>query len=301
MSSFAQWMARRPIIPLAANVLMTLVLGWFALQIRVESSLASVLPEGDPSIAYYAKVRETFGSDDVAVVGVRADDIFADSTLAKIERVTETLGKLKGVQSVASITNAPDPAADVVNPPRLLPNIPPSTAELAALKQKLKTIPLYGKNLVSDDFKGARHQRLLQEPDATPSTTTSTSTARFARSSTRETGPETFYFTGAAHLKQAAARADAPRSSDLHADRAGAGADRVLAVVPDRARRGPAGDLGADGDLLDARRDGARRQVDHARHVRPAAAAAGRRQLLRHPRDGALLRAGRSRHALASW
>jgi hypothetical protein len=101
-------MARHPIIPLAANLLVTLLLGWFALQIRVESSLSSVLPEGDPAIAYYAKVRETFGSDDVAVVGVRADDIFADSTLAKIKRVTERIGRVKGVLSVASITNAPD-------------------------------------------------------------------------------------------------------------------------------------------------------------------------------------------------
>ena len=49
MSSFAHWMARHPLIPLVGNLLVTLLLGWFALQIRVESSLSSVLPEGDPA------------------------------------------------------------------------------------------------------------------------------------------------------------------------------------------------------------------------------------------------------------
>jgi predicted RND superfamily exporter protein len=196
-------MARHPLIPLAANLLVTLLLGWFALRIRVESSLSSVLPGGDPAIAYYAKVRETFGSDDVAVVGIRADDIFADSTLAKIKRVTERIAKVKGVQSVASITNAPDPAEDVVNLPRLLPHVPPSKEELAIVKQKLKTIPLYGKNLVSDDFKGAPINVFFK--NLTDVEYYDLNVDRAIRDILDvETGPETFYFTGAAHLTQAA-------------------------------------------------------------------------------------------------
>lgn len=203
MSSFARWLVRHPIAVLAANLVVTLALGFFALGIRVESSLSSVLPSGDPQIEYYAKVRETFGSDDVAVVGVRSENIFAASTVAKIARVTEAIAKLKGVQNVASITNAPDPAEDVINQPRLLPHIPPSASEVETLKKKLIAIPLYGKNLVGDDFKGAAinvflknltdveyydlglDRKILQIIDA-------------------EEGPENFYFTGAAHLTQSA-------------------------------------------------------------------------------------------------
>src|SRR5216684_1303653 len=155
MISFARWMVRRPIWCLAANAALTVLLGWFALGIRVESSLSSVLPAGDPQIEYYAKVRETFGSDDVGVVGVRADDIFAASTMTKIARVTDALAKVKGVQLVLSITNTPDIAQDVINQPKLLPRIPPSKEELEALKKKLRAIPFYGKNLIADDFKGA--------------------------------------------------------------------------------------------------------------------------------------------------
>ncbi len=79
---------------------MTAILGVYALQIRIESSLESVLPAGDPEVEYYAKIRETFGSDDVAVIGVRADDLFAASTLEKIARVTDALATIRGVEQV---------------------------------------------------------------------------------------------------------------------------------------------------------------------------------------------------------
>ena len=39
-----------------------------------------------------------------------------------------------GVERVVSLTNAVDPAADVFDPPKLLPHIPPSPADIAALK-----------------------------------------------------------------------------------------------------------------------------------------------------------------------
>ena len=54
-----------------------------------------------------------------------------------------------------SITNAVDPAADVFEPPLLLPRIPPAADEVRALEQKLARTPLFGKNLLADDFNGA--------------------------------------------------------------------------------------------------------------------------------------------------
>ena len=203
MSAFARWMVRHPIWCIAANLAATLLLGWFALGIRVESSLSSVLPHGDPSIEYYAKVRETFGSDDVGVVGVRADDIFAASTMTKIARVTDAIAKLKGVEQVLSITNTPDIAEDVINHPNLVPHIPPSKAELETLKHKLKTIPFYGKNLIADDYKGAAinvfFKNLTDVEYADLAIDRNIRTILDA-----EQGPETFYFTGASHLTQAA-------------------------------------------------------------------------------------------------
>src|SRR5581483_1381541 len=114
MAGFARWLVRHPAAVVAANVLVTAILGLYALQIRIENSLESLLPAGDPEVAYYERTRTIFGSDDVAVVGVRCDDLFAPTTIAKIARVTEAIGKIPGVERVLSLTNAVDPAADVV-------------------------------------------------------------------------------------------------------------------------------------------------------------------------------------------
>src|SRR5438874_8064086 len=203
MTRFARWLVRYPVLFVAANLLVTAVLGIFALRIRIESSLESVLPAGDPEIEYYTRVRATFGSDDVGVVGVRADDIFAPATVEKIARVTDALGHVSGVERVLSIANAVDPAEDVFKPPRLLPSIPPSSAEVQDLKQKLRNTPLYGKNLVADDFKGAAINVFFRNlTDAEYLDLGIDDQIRDVLEA--ETGPERFFYTGAAHVKQAA-------------------------------------------------------------------------------------------------
>ena len=203
MTRFARWLVRYPVLFVAANLLVTAVLGVYALRIRIESSLESVLPAGDPEVEYYTRVRATFGSDDVGVVGVRADDIFAPATVEKIARVTDGLGRISGVERVLSIANAVDPAEDVFKPPRLLPSIPPSSAEVQDLKQKLRNTPLYGKNLVADDFKGAAINVFFRNlTDAEYLDLGIDDKVR--RVLEAETGPERFFYTGAAHVKQAA-------------------------------------------------------------------------------------------------
>src|SRR5437899_4517747 len=156
MGAFARWLTRHALAVVVANVALTAVLGLYAVHIRIENSLESMLPAGDPKVEYYNATRAIFGSDDVGVIGVRADDIFAPATIEKIARVTTALGKVPGVESVLSITNVVDPAAPIgTTPPRLLPHVPPTPGEVEALKQKLATTPLYGKNFLADDFRGA--------------------------------------------------------------------------------------------------------------------------------------------------
>ena len=202
MQRFARGLVDHPFLVLGANLLVTLALGSYALQIRIESSLATVLPDGDPQIDYYAKVRETFGSDDVAVIGVRADDVFAPDTIRKIARVTDALGEIEGVERVLSITNAVDPAADVFKPPPLLPRIPPLAGDVEALEQKLRDVPLYRKNLVAEDFKGAAINVFLENLTDTEYSDLGIDVK--IETLLREVeGPEHFYFTGAGHVTQA--------------------------------------------------------------------------------------------------
>src|SRR5438034_1025040 len=199
MDAFARWLVRHPLAVVVANLVVTASLGLFALHVRIESSLESMLPSGDPKVEYYARTRAIFGSDDVGVVGVRADDIFAPATMEKIARVTDAISRIEGVERVFSITNTVDFAADVLNPPRLLPHIPPTPGEVAALKKKLSATPLYGKNLVADDFKGAAINVFLK--NLTDAQYVDLGVDRKIMTLlTAEGGPEQFFYTGAAHV-----------------------------------------------------------------------------------------------------
>ncbi len=205
MNRMARWLVRHPLGVLAGMLAVTVVLGWFALGLRIESSLESVLPAGDPQVFYYEQVRQKFGSDDVGVIGVRSDDLFSAGTLEKIARVTNAVAKLDGVESVLSITNAKDVAADVFTPPPLLPKLPPSPDEVAALRAKLAAVPLYRENLVAPDERGAAIN-VFFKPLSDVQYADLRLDDRIAEILRAEEGPEKFYFTGAAHLKEAAVR-----------------------------------------------------------------------------------------------
>ena len=204
MDAFARWLVRHPFVVVVANLLVTAFLGAWALHLRIENSLESMLPAGDPKVEYYNTTRAIFGSDDVGVIGVRADDIFAPATMVKIARVTAALGKVPGVESVLSITNVVDPAAPIgTTPPKLLPHVPPTPGEVEALKQKLAITPLYGKNLLADDFRGASINIFFQNLTDAQYLDLGVDRQIMAVLAA-EHGPEAFFYTGAAHVKQAA-------------------------------------------------------------------------------------------------
>src|SRR4029434_11237390 len=138
-----------------ATLLVTALLGAFAVQVHIQNALESVLPAGDRAVAFYQEVRRQFGSDDVGVVGMLGSEVFSPDALTKIARVTAALGKLPGVQSVLSITNAKDVAADVFNPPPLPPKIPPPAREVEALRAQLPSVRLYRENSASPGGRGA--------------------------------------------------------------------------------------------------------------------------------------------------
>src|SRR6266571_2269725 len=203
MDAFARWLTRHPLAVVVANLAVTAVLGLYAVHIRIENSLESMLPAGDPKVAYYNTTRALFGSDDVGVIGVRADDVFAPSTILKIARVTDALAKVPGVESVLSITNAVDPFANPGFTPRLLPRIPPTPDEVEAVKRRLAAIPLLGKNLIADDFRGAAITAFFKNLTDAQYLDLGVD-RRIMETLAAENGPEALVYTGAAHVKQAA-------------------------------------------------------------------------------------------------
>src|SRR5262245_6916011 len=201
----AQLLVRYPHTVVLAYIALTVLFGLAALTVRIEGSVQSILPRNDPAVQYYADVRAQFGSDDIAVVGVRAPDLFSVNTLTKIARVTDRLSALEGVERVLSLTNAVDPAADVFDPPKLLPRIPPTPQDIAALKDKLAATPLYANNLIAPDHRGAAIN-IVFRPLSDAEYADLRIDERINDVLVGETGPVQFYWTGAGRVQQEAVR-----------------------------------------------------------------------------------------------
>ena len=198
----------RPKTLLLLLFLLTCVLGVYAKDIRLDSSVESLLSQDNPDSQYYAEVRQLFGSDEVGVVGLLAADIYTADVLRKITRLTAALANIEGVQEVLSLTNALDPIADVVEPPLLVRRIPTDQAGLEALRETLADRPIYLKNLVSEDGKAAAVNIFFADMDD----------AEFMQwgideqiqvilDIERTTGPEQLFYTGLPRFKVYSARA----------------------------------------------------------------------------------------------
>src|SRR5688572_6122042 len=203
MQLWARWLVAHPRTVLLAAVLLTALATLDARKLRVESSLASVLPEGDPAVAYYEETRKLFGSDDVAVVGMLTDDVFTPAAMEKIAHVTDALAKVDGVASVLSITNAVDVAADIVTPPPLLPRMPPTADDITTLRETLARRPIYAKNLLAPDGKGAAIN-IFFEPLSDVEYDTLGIDGKIRAILDEAAGPEEFFLTGTAHVKHQA-------------------------------------------------------------------------------------------------
>ncbi len=205
MEKLYHWIVCHPIRVGAAGLLVTILLGIGLFSLRLDSSISTLLPRKDPARSFYDQVVKTFGSDEVNVIGLVADDIFTTATLEKIERITRGAEKIDGVAWVMSLTNVKDPIADVLSPPRLIPRIPTGRGELEELRRRVKDNPLFIGNLVSPDSRGAAiniYFHGLSDADYVAKGIDEKLEALV----TTETGPEKIYLTGIAHIKTQALR-----------------------------------------------------------------------------------------------
>src|SRR3989454_246460 len=137
------------------------------------------------------------------VGGVRPGDTSAPRPTEKPAPVPDETARVAGVEQVLSIATAAAPAADVLHPPRLLPRIPPAPEEIEALKAKLVATPLYGKNLVADDFTGAAINVFFKNLNDEQYLDLGVDRKIMEILAARQR-PEEFFYAGAAHVKQAA-------------------------------------------------------------------------------------------------
>ena len=197
----------RPKIVLFLILLLTAFFLTHARNIRLDSSVDSLLPRNDPEKTYYDEIRQQFGSDEIGVIGIIAANVYSPQVLQKIKRLTEAIGQIPEVRNVISLTNAPDVITSVARESAVLvPDVNAPHATLVELKKKLAEQPIYLKNLVSEDGRAAAINIFFEN----------LGDDEFFRRGvddyiqdlvTKENGPEQLYYTGLPHFKVYSTRA----------------------------------------------------------------------------------------------
>lgn len=193
---------RAPWVVVALVVAATVALGAGALRLRIDSSVATLLPRGDPAKEFYDQVVERFGSDEVDIIGIVGDDVLSAPTLEKIRALTTRAAAIEGVASVISLTNVRDPIADVLNPPLLIPEPPATEAGRQELRAHIKDNPLFAGNLIAPDSRGAAVNVFLADGAHGDEEARRVDDALEAL--VREvgaSGPERVFLTGISHIK----------------------------------------------------------------------------------------------------
>jgi hydrophobe/amphiphile efflux-3 (HAE3) family protein len=208
MKRIAHLIVHRPKILLFFLLLLTGFFAYYARQIRTDSSVESMLPQGDPEKLYYDDVRRLFGSDDVAVIGLIADDIYTPQVLQKVQRLTDEFRKIPEVKSVLSLTNASDILAKVTGAEQdlLVPDIPSTPEAWEDLKQKLANNPIYLKNLVSLDGKATAITLSFLESINEDEFVRRGVDEKIQAIVDGEQRPEQIYYTGLPHFKAYSAK-----------------------------------------------------------------------------------------------
>jgi len=146
-----------PIIFLA--ILLTGFFGYELTKIKLNSNVIDSLPANDSIVSLFKDIGKQFGGNEIGMVILESDNVFKASVLKDVQRITATLGNLKGVSSVTSLTNILnfDTLGNdfQIKPLINMARLPDKLEGIDSLKQLIVSNKMYRGNLVSADGKAS--------------------------------------------------------------------------------------------------------------------------------------------------
>jgi len=163
--------ADHPVAAVVLTLLLTLALGAQLPRLRIDESAEGLMVERDPARAFYEQARQRFGSDNLTVVLVKADDVFTPAALTAVRRLSDGLERVAGVSRVESLTttrNIKGEGDALTTDPLVGAVIPTAPAELARLRADALGSRVLVGNLVAAD---GRATALVVYADSRPGET----------------------------------------------------------------------------------------------------------------------------------
>lgn len=142
---------------LCALGVVTAVLGWSALTLRIDPGVESMIPSGPGDLARLQAFQAHFGSDEVVVLAFHSDRLFSRESLDRLDQLTRRVAALPYVARVLSPTNVRDLDGDELGPVPVVPYAQVAAGKLSpeALGARLGSHPLFGGLLVAKDARTA--------------------------------------------------------------------------------------------------------------------------------------------------
>ena len=155
-ASLCQTLVRHKLLTLLLSVALLAITAAPSGQLRRESSMVSLFHKTDPARVVYESFQERFGKDDLLLVVLQPDDVFATEFLSSLEQVHKKLAQhTPYLAKITSLVNVRDTRGenDQLLVEELMPKVPKTEAALKAFRQRVLANPSYRDYLVSSDGK----------------------------------------------------------------------------------------------------------------------------------------------------
>lgn len=154
MHKLAEQIFRRKSLVIGLVIFITLFLGFFLRQLKINPDVLSYFPKNDPVVALFTKLGKEYGGNSLAMIALATEDVFNPETIATVHELTTRFQLDPGVSSVTSLTNILDIKSDelgfeigrLVDPDHL-----PRAEELAELKAYTLGKEMFRGALVAED------------------------------------------------------------------------------------------------------------------------------------------------------
>lgn len=157
MKNFSALVIKYRKIIIFLTILITLVLGYFIKDIKINSDFASYLPKSDPVVRTLNYISEKYSGKLIAIVAIESDEIFTKETIEKVNYLTSQFKLIDDISYVTSLTNILDikKTAEGIEIAKLIDeyNLPQTKEEFQNLKNYTLSKDMYSGRIVSVNSK----------------------------------------------------------------------------------------------------------------------------------------------------
>src|SRR2546427_6492557 len=158
MSRVMLWIVDRPALSIGLILLFTVAFATQLPKLEIDTSAEGLMVEKDPAKEYYEKIKTKFGSDNLTIVLLKADDVFASSVLQSVKRLSDAIERMDGVSRVESLTtvNNLKGEKDFLNTEPLVgAKVPDEPKALERIRADALSNSIFVGNIVSPDARAA--------------------------------------------------------------------------------------------------------------------------------------------------